>query len=153
MELGLYRHKSGKFYQVFQIAKHAENLEDLVIYQALYGNYEIWAKPMSLFTENMTSDSGESVPTFSLITSDEQEIDETEEEEGSSYDADEMLLTVADNEVDLQRLTKKLEKNDIDFEVYEEVLDPKPKHLPSNTFYMINILEEDFDAAMEALNS
>jgi hypothetical protein len=39
----LYRHFSGKLYQVLTLAKEAQSGDMLVIYQALYGDYQIYA--------------------------------------------------------------------------------------------------------------
>jgi hypothetical protein len=37
-----YRHFKGNEYPVLHLAKHSETLEDLVVYQALYGERGIW---------------------------------------------------------------------------------------------------------------
>jgi hypothetical protein len=47
----LYRHFSGKLYQVLTLAKDARSGEMLVIYQALHGDYQIYAGDYSWFTE------------------------------------------------------------------------------------------------------
>ncbi len=44
-----YRHFKGNEYEVIAEARHSETLEELVVYKALYGNAEIWARPKSMF--------------------------------------------------------------------------------------------------------
>ena len=55
MELkpGLYRHFKGNLYRLLYVAKHSENLEPMVVYQALYGDMGIWVRPASMWHEHV----------------------------------------------------------------------------------------------------
>ena len=51
-----YRHFKGNYYLVLYLAKHSETLEDMVVYQALYGERGIWVRPLSMFLEQVEKD-------------------------------------------------------------------------------------------------
>ncbi|MBE6030078.1 MAG: DUF1653 domain-containing protein [Clostridiales bacterium] len=61
-----YEHYKGNRYRVIDIATHSETLEPLVIYQALYGEFGIWARPKEMFRETVEVN-GETVPRFRRV--------------------------------------------------------------------------------------
>lgn len=63
---GIYRHHKGNLYRVIGSAKHSETLEDVVVYQALYGEHGLWVRPLCMFLEPVDV-ADLSVPRFELI--------------------------------------------------------------------------------------
>lgn len=53
IKLGKYRHFKGNEYEVLAIAKHSETEEELVVYRALYGEGQVWVRPISMWNEKV----------------------------------------------------------------------------------------------------
>ena len=67
-----YKHFKGNIYRVLHIAKHSENLEDMIVYQAMYGERGIWVRPKTMFEETIERD-GKVIRRFEEITNEEAE--------------------------------------------------------------------------------
>lgn len=70
MENGIYRHYKGEKYKVLAVAKHSETLEDMVVYQAMYGSGVVWVRPLSMFCQKIES-GGKLVPRFTKLDENE----------------------------------------------------------------------------------
>ena len=66
IKIGKYRHFKGNEYQVLYLAKHSETLEEMVVYQALYGEKGIWVRPASMWNEDVIRD-GKNLKRFTYI--------------------------------------------------------------------------------------
>ncbi len=70
-KIGIYQHFKGNKYKALLQAKHSETEEDMVVYQALYGDYSYWVRPLSMFMETVERD-GKVIPRFSYIGNNEE---------------------------------------------------------------------------------
>jgi hypothetical protein len=66
LPLGLYRHYKGNFYNLIGHCKHSETLKELIVYQALYGDYGLWVRPLKLFLEKVEF-KGQTLSRFTFI--------------------------------------------------------------------------------------
>lgn len=63
---GRYRHYKGGEYRVIGIARHSETLEEMVVYEALYGEGGLWVRPASMWNEEIERD-GKKFKRFEFI--------------------------------------------------------------------------------------
>ena len=63
---GIYRHFKGGEYEVIAIAYHSETCEEMVVYQALYGEKKLWVRPASMFDETVERE-GKTFQRFTYI--------------------------------------------------------------------------------------
>ncbi|PHV00411.1 hypothetical protein CSQ88_17475 [Iodobacter sp. BJB302] len=63
IEKGIYQHYKGPLYQVIDLAKHSETEEEMVVYRHLYGEFDLWVRPLAMFIEEITYNC-ETMPRF-----------------------------------------------------------------------------------------
>ena len=63
---GRYRHFKGNEYEVIGIARHSETQEEMVVYRALYGDFGLWVRPVSMWNEAVERD-GKTFRRFTYI--------------------------------------------------------------------------------------
>ncbi len=71
VQLWIYQHYKGKKYEVIWVAKHSENLEELIVYKALYEDEywvfgQLWIRPLDMFFESIVIN-WEKIARFSYI--------------------------------------------------------------------------------------
>ena len=66
IKIGKYRHFKGNEYRVLHMARHSETMEELVVYQALYGEGGIWVRPAAMWNETVERE-GKTFQRFTYI--------------------------------------------------------------------------------------
>ena len=70
LKTGKYRHFKGGEYELLFVANHSETLEKMVVYRALYGEKEVWVRPLRMWTEEVDI-GGEKTPRFRYVGEEE----------------------------------------------------------------------------------
>lgn len=68
IEKGIYKHYKGRTYEVLDVVRHSETLEYMVLYRALYDDFALWVRPLSMFLETIELN-GQHIKRFELQSS------------------------------------------------------------------------------------
>ena len=66
LKKGIYKHYKGNMYELLDVVNHSETLEKMVLYKALYGDMELWVRPIDMWDEEVVVN-GEKVKRFQYI--------------------------------------------------------------------------------------
>ena len=66
LRAGKYVHFKGGEYEVLGVATHSETQEQLVVYRPLYGDQDLWVRPLVMFEEKVTH-AGEIISRFRYV--------------------------------------------------------------------------------------
>lgn len=66
LQMGVYEHYKGNQYRVVGVARHSETLEELVVYEALYGDHGLFVRPLGMFLEDVVIE-GVTKPRFRFV--------------------------------------------------------------------------------------
>ena len=66
LKKGTYRHYKGNLYELIDVVNHSETLEKMVLYRALYGEQELWVRPIKMWDEDVVVD-GKTVKRFEYV--------------------------------------------------------------------------------------
>ncbi len=56
LKLGRYQHYKGGVYEVLGVARFSEDETEMVVYKALYGDNQLWVRPLAIFLAEVEID-------------------------------------------------------------------------------------------------
>lgn len=117
-----YRHFRGNLYQIITLGFHTETNEEMVVYQALYGEFKVYIRPLDMFLERIDKEQypeAEQEYRFQLVDTDrlslpsnETELEMISVEEEETQKINPLLLQFLDAETYGEKLKIFLEMRD-----------------------------------------
>lgn len=156
----IYRHFKGNLYQILAIAKDSEDGSLKVVYQALYGTFEVYVRDLSMFLspvdKKMYPEAAQEYR-FELVDMKKVNTDRKEPEPEMSADTDakpEVFVEtvepeadpgLSENEADVEKLLDPMLLQFLDSDTYEEKLHILSALHPRITQDMLNTIAAALD--------
>ena len=142
----LYRHFKGNLYQIITIGKHSETGEEMVVYQAMYGEFQVYIRPISMFIEKLDlekySDARQEYR-FELVKS-LYGTDENKEFSGESLNHKRELLSEAKQENTVEAIEERMQNEQVE-ELYMSFFDAETC---KEKLHIMQAIKNDIDLRM-----